>query len=97
MIHDMSKPDQSQSNPAHPDDSRRARAAARGNWPIRQYRLGQEPNEDLAGTTTAGERMAMVWRLSLDAWVMSGSPLPKYRRDQMPGRVIRPGDVRGDD
>jgi hypothetical protein len=79
------------------DDARRARAAARRQWPIRGYRLGEEPGEDLSATTTAAERMAMVWRLSLDAWAMTGRPLPNYRREDTPGRVIRPGDADADD
>lgn len=75
------------------DDAARSRAdrrAARCDWPMRRFRLGEEPGDDLTGTTSAAERFAMVWRLSLDAWVMTGRPLPEYRRDQMPGRVIRP-------
>lgn len=83
--------------PFNADDARQARAAARRNWPIRKFRLGQEPSEDLTGTTTAGERIAMVWRLSLDAWAMTGRSLPVYRRDQIPGRVIRLGDAQADD
>ncbi|GEM_PF-841123 len=97
MILEMKEPEHSQPSPAHPDDCRRARAVARRNWPIRRYQVGEEPNDDLTGATTAAERMAMVWRLSLDAWAMAGKPLPDYRREQMPGRVIRPGDARGDD
>ncbi len=32
----------------------------------------------------------MMWRLALDAWAVSGRPLPTYSRSEMPGRVIRP-------
>ncbi|HVV82383.1 MAG TPA: hypothetical protein VHE35_04860 [Kofleriaceae bacterium] len=39
---------------------------------------------------TPGERIAMVWALTLDAWAMRGAPLPDYRRDEMPGRLVRP-------
>lgn len=89
--------DQSRSAAGAADDARQARAAARRHWPIRKYQLGEEPGEDLSATTTAAERMAMVWRLSLDAWAMTGRPLPSYRREDTPGRVIRPGDAGLDD
>ena len=83
--------------PFDPEDARQARAAARRDWPIRKFRLGHEPNDDLTGATTASERMVMVWRLSLDAWAMTGRPLPVCRRDQIPGRVVRQGDAQADD
>lgn len=34
-----------------------ARAAARRSWPVRKFRLGEEPDEDLSATTTAKERL----------------------------------------
>lgn len=66
------------------------RAKSREQWPIRRFALGEEPSEDLSATTTPEERLAMVWRLTLDAWASQGLPLPEYTREQMPGRVIRP-------
>ena len=74
------------------DPDRKARAAARRSWPIRVYNLGEEPDEDLSATTTAGERVEMVWQLTLDAWASSGRPIPDYPREKMPIRVIRKGD-----
>jgi hypothetical protein len=68
-----------------------ARAAARGNWPIRVYRLGEEPEDDLGATTTPEERLAMLWELSLDTWTLAGRPLPEYSRAETPVRVIRTG------
>jgi hypothetical protein len=76
------------------DAERAARAAARRSWPVRRCALGEEPTEDLSATTTAAERIAMVWQLTLDAWAMSGRPIPDYPREQAPVRVIRP--PRGD-
>lgn len=78
------------------DEARRraesaVRAAARAAWPIRGYALGEEPDEDLSSTTTAAERVAMVWPLSRAAFSLGGHELPSYSRDQMPGRVIRGG------
>jgi hypothetical protein len=86
----MSAPDDTVNDPA--EQARQRRAAARAGWPVRRFALGQEPADDLSRTTTAAERIAMVWRLTLDAWAMTGRPLPEYTREQMPGRVIRPSD-----
>ena len=59
-------------------------------WPVRVYRLGQEPGDDLSNLTTAEERLAMVWDLTARAWQLTGVPLPTYRRSEIPVRVIRP-------
>lgn len=64
------------------------RAAARATWPVRQWRLGEEPAEDLTASTTAAERLAMVEALSAEAWSLSGRPLPDYRRENAPVRVV---------
>ena len=32
----------------------------------------------------------MVWLLSARMWELTGRPFPSYRRDEMPGQVIRP-------
>lgn len=71
-----------------PADPRRA---ARGSWPVRVFRLGDEPSDDLTDSTTPEERLAMMWPLALDAWATAGRPLPAYSRDEMPGRVLRTG------
>lgn len=36
-----------------------------------------------------GERVAMVWALTLDAWASAGRSLPSYARHETPGRMIR--------
>jgi hypothetical protein len=71
------------------DRARAARAALRKSWPIRTYRLGEEPAEDLSGATTASERLAMMWPLALDAWASTGRPLPDYPRRSAPIRILR--------
>jgi hypothetical protein len=71
------------------DRERKARAAARKSWPIRVYRLGEEPDEDLSATTTASERLEMMWPLAVDAWASMGQPIPDYPREKTPVRVIR--------
>ena len=71
------------------DAARAARRQARGAWPIRVFRLGGEPGDDLSDRTTPEERIAMMWPLAVDAWTSAGRRLPAYPRDRMPGRVIR--------
>jgi len=66
------------------EEERRVRAEARKNRPIRAYRLGEEPSEDLSATTTAAERIGMMWRLAQDAWAMAGLPIPDYPREKTP-------------
>jgi hypothetical protein len=70
------------------EEERAARRAARASWPIRVYRLGNEPGDDLSSTTTAEERLAMVWSLTLEAWAVAGKPLPCYSRGETPIRAV---------
>ena len=60
------------------------KAAARRSWPIRVYRLGEEPGNDLSGSTTAEQRLLMMWPLTLDAWALAGLPMPTYTRGETP-------------
>lgn len=57
---------------------------ARRLWPIRAFKLGSEPPDDLSATTTPEERLAMMWPLALEAWALTGAPLPDYRRCEAP-------------
>lgn len=66
-----------------------ASKVARGCWPVRQYRLGEEPGDDLSATTTPEERLAMMWPLTLEAWELSGQPVPSYQRHETPVSVRR--------
>ena len=56
---------------------------------MRRYSLGDEPTENLQSSTTAEERLAMMWELSRQAWLLSGRGVPDYPRSRMPGRVVR--------
>ena len=76
------------------DSAREARRTARATWPVRKFRLEDQPWPDLFATTTADERLAMMWTLALDAWAFAGRAIPEYLRHRMPVRVIRPA---GDD
>jgi hypothetical protein len=57
-----------------------AHAMKRRWWPIRVYRLGQEPGDDLSATTTPEARLAMMWSLALEGWTLASRPMPDYRR-----------------
>lgn len=71
-------------------DSAQDRRRARANWPVRKFRLGEEPDDGLANTTVE-ERVVMVWQLTLDAWACAGWRIPDYPRSDMPVRVLRKG------
>lgn len=78
-------------------DDREERRRARAQWPISRYRLGAEPGEDLSDSTTPSERLAMMWPLAREAWLFAGRKLPDYTRENLPGRICRPGQPRPDD
>ncbi len=71
------------------DSAREARRLGRWDWPIRRFDLGDEPSDDLSASTTAAERLAMVWPLTVRAWRLAGREIPDYQRSEMPGRVLR--------
>jgi hypothetical protein len=60
------------------------RAAERGSWPVRVYRRGTEPPDDLTSTSTPEERLAMMWPLAVEAFSLTGRPMPVYRREEAP-------------
>lgn len=57
--------------------------------PVRVYRLGEEPADDLSGATSPAERLAMVWELTARAWALTGKPVPTYDRGVMPVAIVR--------
>ncbi len=71
-----------------------ARRAARAGWPVRVFRLEEAPGPDLSATTTADERLAMMWPLAREAWTLARHPIPTYPRHRTPVRVMRPRDPR---
>lgn len=74
------------------DSARQERARARNAWPIRETPLRSPASDDLSDSTTATQRLAMVWSLTLDAWAAAGTPLPTYRRSEMPAVIHRRSD-----
>lgn len=67
------------------EDRRRTRAA----WPVRKFRLGEEPTVDERDSTTVDERVAMVWKLTCEQWALGDREWPDYRRSEMPGKILR--------
>ena len=58
-------------------------------WPVRVFRLGEEPGDDLSASTTLSQRLEMVWTLRDRMWELTGRPVPTYSRSDMPIRIIR--------
>jgi hypothetical protein len=71
------------------EDERRLRRAA---WPVRRFRLGEEPSEDLSASTTVEDRIAMMWPLAVDAFSHGRGVPDRTPRDLWPVRVRRLGD-----
>jgi len=69
------------------DDAAAERRRARAAWPVRRLTLGEDDPDVVPGT--ASERIAMVHQLTLDAWAMSGQPIPDYPRGSAPGLLRR--------
>ncbi|MEM9557927.1 MAG: hypothetical protein AAGC60_26955 [Acidobacteriota bacterium] len=72
------------------DSSTTRRDRARAGWAVLTFRIGDEPSENLSATTTAEERLAMVWPLTVEAWTLAGRSLERLPRSQWPGRILRP-------
>ena len=62
----------------------------RSNWPVRVLTQGEEPGDDLSASTTAEERIAMVWELSRRMWLLTGRSWPSTTRKDLPIHIIRP-------
>jgi len=56
---------------------------------VRKHRLGEEPSDDLSDATTPEQRLEMMWPLALEAWALTGKPLPDYQRSAAPVRRFR--------
>lgn len=67
-------------------------AAGCGSWPVRVFRLGAEPPDDLSATSTPEQRLAMMWPLALEAFALTRQPLPEYRRAEAPVALRRLGE-----
>lgn len=56
----------------------------RASWPVRVYRLGEEPPDDLSGLCTPEQRLAVMWDLAVEAWALNGQRIPDYARHATP-------------
>jgi hypothetical protein len=74
--------------------SAEAAASERRTWPIRRFRLGEEPSDDISDVSTPRERFAMMWPLAKAAWLLAGRDLRDYTRGESPGCVLRDGRQR---
>jgi hypothetical protein len=70
--------------PMEPRPSSGDRRARRAAWPVRVYRLGEAPGDDLSHETTPAQRLAMMWPLAIEAWVLAGRAVPTYGRHELP-------------
>jgi hypothetical protein len=59
-------------------------ARSRRTWPIELRALNAPVRDDLSKTTTAEERLAMVWPLTVEGWSLAGEPIPGYSRRHTP-------------
>lgn len=73
------------------EDDPAERKRRRQSWPVKVTRLAASGSENLSATTTAEERLAMMWRLAQDAWALMPGGIPTYTRAETPVRVIRRG------
>jgi len=60
----------------------------RSHWPVRKFKLGEEPEDDYSHFTPS-ERVAMVWEATVDAWAFHDPSWheSEFRRDVV--RIIR--------
>ena len=58
--------------------------------PVRVFRLGEEPLDNLAMDTSAEERIEMVIALTARMLELSGATAAAYSRANIPVHVIRP-------
>lgn len=65
------------------------RVPERSDLPVRVFRLGAEPKDDLRDVTTPEQRLDMVRDLSERMWELTGRPAPRYQRSDIPVRMTR--------
>lgn len=66
------------------------RALRRSAWAVRVVPLDAEALWDARSTLTVDERIAIVEELTREQWAFAGLEIPSYRREEMPGRLLRP-------
>lgn len=66
-----------------------ARREARRSYVVRKSTLSEQDDPTDRANTTAGERLGMMWQLTLDAWAFTGQPLAESRLSRHIVRVLR--------
>lgn len=61
----------------------------RRTYPVRIQKLSEQGNESVLHTTTAAQRLAMMWELALDAWAFKGAPDVESRLPRHAVRLLR--------
>ena len=56
---------------------------------LRIKRLHDPEDDTDIQRLTPGERLALVWRLTVDAWIFMGEPIGESRLSRHVGRVVR--------
>lgn len=64
---------------------------ARSKWIVRGGTLKGKDQEADPLAATPGERLAMMWQLTLDSWAFMGKPLDESRLPRHVVRVLRRG------
>jgi len=59
------------------------------NRPVRVKRLVDDEPDDYLRSTTAAQRLDMMWQLTLDAWAFKGEPIAELRLPRHIVRVLR--------
>jgi hypothetical protein len=57
-------------------------------WPVRIFRLGTEPRDDLLPSTSAEQRLEMLSTLSRRAWELTGRRAKRLSRSELPVRIF---------
>ncbi len=63
--------------------------STRTNWPVRILAAGEQSTDDLSASSTAEERLEMVWVLSRRMWELTGHRSPALARENIPIRILR--------
>jgi hypothetical protein len=63
----------------------------RSDWPVRKTTLAEQGEEDDLENLSLGERMALVWPLTVSAWAMRGETIAEQELQRHVVRVERRG------
>ncbi len=61
----------------------------RSHWPVRKVRMHDPEPDDELSHLPPGERMAMVWPITVTAWAFMGEPVGESRLQRRTVRIHR--------